>query len=145
MGSLGLRRPLELWLFYWSKALMSFSYFAPFNVLVLDFTEDFNLADSAAGWVSVAHGCIKGFVCVCGAVATDKNGCGNAQTIGCALLAFGYGGIANMTSFQHVVTAIMTVEPIGPRCMDENNATLQQRQAANSMDIMRDVLMRRRF
>ena len=50
-----------------------------------------------------------------------------------------------MTSSQHVVTALMTVEPIGPRCMEENNTTLQQRQAANSMDIMRDVLMRRRF
>ena len=66
------------------------------------------------------------------------------RTIGCALLAFGYGGIANMTSFQHFVTAIMTVEPIGPRWMDVNNATLQQQQAANSMDMLRDVLMRRR-
>ena len=103
------------------------------------------IRDSTAGWVSGAHGFIKGFVCVCGAVATDKIGCGNALTIGCALMAFGYGGIANMTSFQHFVTAIMTVEPIGPRWMDVNNATLQQRQAANSMDIMRVVLMRRRF
>lgn len=225
--------PYELWLVYMLKALMSFSYFALFNVLVLYLTEDFGMSDSTAGWVYGAHGFVMGFVCLFGGVLTDKIGCRYALIAGSALLVIGYGGIAYATSSQQVVIALITVKPIGtaltmPALMvgvrryttprnramgfslfyvvmnvsavlavlaisvsrrsleadmdmpgytgkasiwrviagsafgaallqlllafamrsppsDESNATLQQRQAESSMDIMRDVLSQRRF
>ena len=98
MSPLGLKTPFEIWRFYWFKAIMSFLYFALFNVLVLHFAEDCSLADSTAGCVSGAHGFFMGFVCLFGAVATDKIVCGYALIIGSALLAFGYGGMAYTTS-----------------------------------------------
>lgn len=105
--------PYELWLVYMLKALMSFSYFALFNVLVLYLTDDFGMDDSTAGWVYGAHGFVMGFVCLLGGVATDKLGVRCALLLGSFLLVLGYGGIAYATSAQQVVVALVTVKPIG--------------------------------
>lgn len=108
-----LHGPFELWVVFALKVLVSFSYFALFNVLTLYLTEDFRVSDSSAGWIYGAHGMIAGVFSIFGGLTADKLGVRWTLVIGSASLAFGYGLIAWTQSLYVFLAALLMLKPMG--------------------------------